>query len=113
MENFYTKMKTAFFPPLMQALWRGYRERKTGAQEMAAVRERALSIIHNALPGTTLRTRSSAALFVLQQTCSGRLIWALLELGKLNLSGNERQLHDFVFCSCHYSFQVTQSWWLL
>jgi hypothetical protein len=53
----------------MQALWRGYREHKTGAQEMIAVRERALSTTQNAVPGTTLQTQSTAALIILQTTC--------------------------------------------
>lgn len=84
---------------IMQALWRGYRERKTGSQEMTAVRERALSTAQNALPGTTLQTRSTAALFILQKTCSGRLIWALMELGKLNLAAAKGSLLLCMFSS--------------
>ncbi|PSN35590.1 hypothetical protein C0J52_18716, partial [Blattella germanica] len=64
----------------IQAVWRGYRVRKTGTQAMIAVRERALSISRNAFPGLTLQTRSIAALRTLEKTCSGRLIWALMEL---------------------------------
>jgi len=72
----------------LQAVWRGYRERKTANREMVAVRERALSSIHNALPGTTLQTRYTAALFMLKRVCSGRLIWTFTELGKLHFSNS-------------------------
>jgi len=75
----------------LQAVWRGYRERKTGTREMVAVRERALSSIHNALPGTTLQTRYTAALFMVKKVCSGRLIWAFTELGKLYISNSKRE----------------------
>jgi len=58
---------------------------------MVAVRERALSSIHNALPGTTLQTRYTSALFMVKKVCSGRLIWAFTELGKLYLSSSKRK----------------------
>jgi hypothetical protein len=57
--------------------------RQTGTQEIIAVRERALSSTHNALPGTTLQTRYARAMLMLKKACSGRLIWVFIELGKL------------------------------
>jgi hypothetical protein len=56
---------------------------------MVAVRKRALSSIQNAFPGTKLQTRYTAALFMLKKVCSGRLIWAFTELGKLHFRGCE------------------------
>jgi hypothetical protein len=90
-------LSTFFF--IMQALWRGYRYRKTGTQEMNALRERAFSTTQNAVPGTTLQTRSTSALIILQKTCSGRLIWALMELGKLNLPAAKDSLLLCMFLS--------------
>ena len=57
--------------------------RKSENSIMKEVRERALDTIQNAVPERTLRTRSFVALSILEKTCSGRLIWALMELGKL------------------------------
>jgi hypothetical protein len=75
---------------------------------MSAVRERASSTMQNALPGTTLQIRSAAALFILQKTCSGRLIQALMELGKLNITVAKDSL--LLCISLSFSSQTTQSY---
>lgn len=70
---------------------------------MVAVRERALSSINNALPGTTLQTRYKDALFTLKKVCSGRLIWTFTELGKLYFSTSKESLMDSILLPFHFT----------